>query len=596
MKLIDTARDRMSGSTWVFIVMGLTCLLSLPSLWVGFQLDDNLQRLIMVKPDAFPEFFSNRWELFTFVDGNKETVQTLKDMGLFPWWTVEEFRVSFWRPLTVFTHHIDYYLWPDIPLLMHMHNILWFLALLFVLSKVYRDILGPGWTAGLALFLFAIDDAHGYPIGWIANRNAVIAAFLCCLALLIHHRWRENGWKAGAILAPSIFFLALLAGEAAVAGGAFLLSYAVYIDRSSFGKRLLSIVPYSVIGLVWYVFYHLGGFGTYGTGLYIDPGREFVSYLGAVVERVPMLLSAQFGGLPTSFYIFLDPAGITFYWIAALFFLFFLGLLIFPLLLKQRKTRFWFMAMVLSLLPVCATFPHERLLLFPGIAGMVLLSQIITGIVDKIDWVPTSKAWLRYSYVMIVLFSIIHIAIPMLTLPAAVYAPALFEGATVDFFNPLNDHDNLTGKTVVLVNPPMPYFAAFFPLTNALNDQSVPQTTRILGSGLTELTVTRLDSQTISIEASDGFLAAPMDNLFRGSAYPLSRDHIIKLKGLTIKVLELTPDSRPKKVTFAFSQSLDDPDFLWFEFRDFSLQPFSVPEIGETKVLPPTDLLEWLLS
>ena len=48
-------------------------------------------------------------------------------------------------------------------------------------------------AAGLALLMYAIDEAHAATVVWISNRNAVLAAALGFGALLLHDRAARDG-------------------------------------------------------------------------------------------------------------------------------------------------------------------------------------------------------------------------------------------------------------------------------------------------------------------------------------------------------------------------------------------------------------------
>ena len=115
------------------------------------------------------------------------------DLGIFPWWTDPLIKAEFLQPLTVATHRLDYRLWPDSAVLMHAHSLLWCAALVAATAVLYRRLMGPTPAAGVAALLFAVDDAHGGPAGWIANRNALVAATFGVLALLAHDARRRGG-------------------------------------------------------------------------------------------------------------------------------------------------------------------------------------------------------------------------------------------------------------------------------------------------------------------------------------------------------------------------------------------------------------------
>jgi len=77
---------------------------------------------------------------------------------------------------------------------MHLQSLLWFAGAVVAAAVFYRRLLLPVWVAGLAALLFAIDDAHGMPAVWLANRNASIGVFFGLVALIAHDGWRRDGW------------------------------------------------------------------------------------------------------------------------------------------------------------------------------------------------------------------------------------------------------------------------------------------------------------------------------------------------------------------------------------------------------------------
>ena len=99
----------------------------------------------------------------------------------------------------------------------------------------------PGWVAGIAAMAYAVNDTHAVPVGWLANRNAVLAGLFGVLTLLLHDRWRRMGLKFAAWLAPIAYLLALLSAEAGVAICAYLFSYCLFVDRGDWPKRLLTL-------------------------------------------------------------------------------------------------------------------------------------------------------------------------------------------------------------------------------------------------------------------------------------------------------------------------------------------------------------------
>lgn len=98
--------------------------------------------------------------------------------------------------------------------------------------------------------------------------------------------------------------------------------------------------------------------------------------------------------------------------------------------------------------------------------------------------------------------------------------------------------------------------------------------------------ITRLDEQTLEIEQEEGFMHGRWDNVYRNSLHPMKIGQEVALSGLTVKVLSLTDDSRPKRVSFHFDTPLEDSSLNFVEWRLYEYFPFTPPEIGETVSLP----------
>ena len=170
--------------------------------------------------------------MFRFFRGDPERTGRLMDVGLFPWWTDPGLKAEFLQALTVLTHRLDYALWPDSPALMHAHSLFWLGAAVAVTACFYRRILGSTWVAGVAALLFAVDDARGATAGFVANRNALVAATFGVSALIAHDRGRRDGSRPAGVLAPLLLLAALFSKEEGIGTCAYLVAYALFIDSA----------------------------------------------------------------------------------------------------------------------------------------------------------------------------------------------------------------------------------------------------------------------------------------------------------------------------------------------------------------------------
>ena len=107
-------------------------------------------------------------------------------------------------------------------------------------SCLYRALLGAtGVGCGLAALLYALDGAHAEPASYLADRNALIACCFGFFSILTFVRWRRHGDCDGIRwLSLLLLVLALSAGEMSLATVAYLLAYALILDRGTgFGRK-----------------------------------------------------------------------------------------------------------------------------------------------------------------------------------------------------------------------------------------------------------------------------------------------------------------------------------------------------------------------
>jgi hypothetical protein len=172
------------------VAAGLTMLLSLPALRAGFVGDDYYHRAMLLGTGEVGEVYNPLTDLFEFVPQGSGA-DRLRDAGVIPWWSHPELELGFLRPVTALSHMLDYALWPHAPALQHAQSMLWFGIGVVLAGILYRQVHGLTAVAGLAVLLFAVEDAHSMPIGWLANRNASIALVFGLLGAAAHdeRRW-----------------------------------------------------------------------------------------------------------------------------------------------------------------------------------------------------------------------------------------------------------------------------------------------------------------------------------------------------------------------------------------------------------------------
>ncbi len=581
-------RGWMTRRWWLGVSVALGMVCTLPSLNVGLVLDDywhyatfvdvpGLAKSKLIAPkDAF--------DLFAFCDGDEERMQTLKNEGVLPWWTNVGLKAAFWRPVTSLTHWVDYRHWPEWPVLMHVHSVLWYGAMVFAVGMLYRSVLGMTWVAGLAMLLYAVDDAHGMPVGFLANRNSLLATFFGTMSVVCHIKWRGSGWRIGAILAPVLFGVALLSAEAGVGALAYYIAYALILDGAGWRRGLAKLWPYVVVLVAWRIAWQLLGYGiSTGTGFYVDPIREPWGFLEAVLTRGPILLFGHWlGGSDVS--IMLDVRGLAIFWGVAVV----LSVVIFSVMIgviRQRATaRFWLVGMFMALIPICSAVANDRMLVFVGIGGMGLIAEFAA-------WAGKHRPYLfgfkRKALVVVcggLLF--VHVALAPAALAwrsaNAVGPKAMMAAIQVS----IPDESQVDQQELVVVNTPLVLPIGCLSVERALAGKPVPQRVRLLGPSAADLTLTRTNRRTLRVRPKGGYLTAPFDRLFRGTHAPFLLGALVNLDGVEVEISELTEDGRPAVATFRFAEPLDAESYQWVVWRGGMYVPFEVPGVGQTVQVP----------
>jgi len=599
------------------LALGLFAIvLMLPSLGSGLFHDDLVHRAHLLKDSELPPRYygtplvpedsgtlSGAMRDMFAVTRSGQDVRLLMEQGLFPWWTWDRLRLSNWRPLTALTHWLDYRLFPDTPALMHLHNVLWFALVVVLVAGFYRRMMAVTWLASLAAFLYVIDESNWFPVQWVANRNLLMALCFSLLTLGCHDRWRREADRRCAVAAPVCLLLALLSTEAGIATFAYLFAYALVIDPGSKRQRVMSLVPAMLVIVGWRIVYSTLGHGASGGGFVMDPGREPLAYLMAVLERAPVLLAGQWAWLPAETYWVFSEAAQQRYLLYVNAFLIVVLVVLLPLLRKDRVSLFWFIAMMLCVLPICATAPMNRNLLFVAIGAFGLTARYVAGVLGREDWVPRSRVLRVPIWIICITLLLIHIP---LSVTGRAMSKRMMAGATraIQGSIQIPDAADLPEKTVVVINAPNPFLFIGLPHVRSYEGKTTPRLARVLVPGWRSLDVSRPAERTLVVRAKQGnllsvnesredmrpnflYLFRTFNTLFRGPNELFCPGQRIELPDLCAEVLRVDRRGFPTEVKFDFAVPLEDVSLRWLQWswkpNGFgSYHPFTIPAPGQT--------------
>jgi hypothetical protein len=564
-------------------IVALALLLASPAIFSGFALDDHTQHLMSLDEPPVAGLARDAHDLFAFLPRDHEGA-----MGALPWFADPDLHASFFRPLTSWTIALDLALWPASAPLGHLHNLLWFAALVLAVGSLYRRLIPQPWIAGLATLLYAIDDCHAVSVGWIANRSALISTLFAVLALLFFVRWRSDAWRPGALLAPVFLALGLLAGEMALCITAFMFAYVLVLDRGSAGSKIASLIPCAVVSVLWMLAYHLLGYGAAGSGLYVDPLADPLDYLAALPLRVPALLLAHLTPVATAGSVLLSPMQEAAFALFATVVLIALVWLCWPWLRSQRAAWFWGVGMLVGLLPVCATFAHERVLMVPGIGGTALVALFLgrIGAGTRDFFARTTTRWLWG------LAAFTHLVLAPLLLPPKAVSMGLLGRAYDNAARSLDRAGQLAGRDLVIVNGPDFFASSFTPVVRADLGLEMPARTLTLTTTVDAMTVTRVDERSIRLATEGAFANGPFDRLLWRSPDSFAVGNTYDLGNATLLIEAVNQDGLPAILLATFDTPLEDPARTWAAWTPEGYRRFDVPAVGETVRLPGTTLTD----
>lgn len=545
------------------------------------------------------------------------------------WWSAPDFKMHFLRPTAAFSLWLDYRLL-SLPL-RHLHSLLWYGFLLWGLAGFYRRALAawnsppgsqsqdqiesgrfatPEKIAFLALLLFAVNDAHALPVAWVAHRSLIIALGFAIWALRFFEAGLR-GEKHARILGPLFFLLALSGGEAALGSLAYMLlrllvgeaatgagnsspnSHAAgqanahrdqmtglsmnpvsllrFTSPGELIRRLTPLAPYAAIAVLYLAAYSLGGFGTFQSGLYLNPLREPLAFLTQFAQSWPILVGALLGPISAAFYGLRDavPGIVWFFLVPA-------GLLVFALNwiylrpMRDRTGAFLFGAAMLALIPACMAAPGDRLLMLAGVGVYPLLARFLLE----------GRGWFWWALL------IGHLLLSSLNVSGTIRFFADYGAFAREKITELQERTPVgtpADRRVVLINGPgICLGLQFRHLYNAHFGTIDPENYVMLANNLSTVEVNRVDANTLEIVTD--YPGRTGARVFRRPNEHLAVGQTVSKNFTDITVLEMDAHGWPARIRVRFSGPLNEIAFVAFHEDEYRY--ITPPAVGGSLTIP----------
>ncbi len=609
------ARPIIASRYWIVIVLIVAILLYVPFLFSGFFQDDYGLRLnfypdIYEKHNIPAEVMQNGpLNLYGFSWDSAARFSIGQDAGFAPWWASDQIRTNFFRPLSSLTLALDFSLWPDTPLLMHLQSLLWFCLLIVLTYQLYRSVSGSAVVAGISILLLVVDDALAGPVGWISNRHAVVAMVFSVLCVWLYHQGVSKKKWPYVAAACGAYALALLASEMGLVTFAYLFAYLLVLDRDKWLDRVKRIVPFILITVVWRVVYTGLGYGATGTLLYIDPILNPVDFITQLLTRYPVLLFSAVGPPLVDLLIAFSPQAIVVVAAVCLIPLGLLALAAYPVLKTHRASAFWLLGLLAAIVPLVSGIPQNRNLGLVSLGMMGLAGQLFVDVATARKTGPLTtfqRVLLRIATPILLILYLVVSPLLVISNPASTRTSAEAQTSAADF----GSAPELAEQHLYVINPPgaMSFTAGL--LQRLFTDKPFPASINYLSSGFAPVRIERVDAQTIIVTPEGGYTPLPgpivddktgavtpvgLENVYRAldefhynPRNPMHVGQVVALPEVTVEVTEMTGDGRIARAAFTFDHPLEDSGYVWLLWNEdtSTYQRVQMPPVGESRVYP----------
>jgi hypothetical protein len=543
---------------------GLALLLELPTLTSGFVSDDHVQWAMVQDSSRAP------WDLFSFHTSRPETAELIR-VGEIPWFIDPEIHQAFFRPLASVGHYVDYRFFKAFPWVCHAHSLAWLVALLSVVTWLFRRFEEGKWTAGLAAAVYACSPPLALSSTWLAGRNVLIATAFGMAALGMHHAYRQ-GQASARWPAVALFLLSLMGGECSAGPLLYLLAYAAIFDRGSGRSRAASVAPYAVLAVLFWGGTFLFGYGVRSYGFYFDPRADILRQVPVLLDRCWRLFLYEFGwghyevlrALPFSpipYWSILPAVGF--------------GVALAIGALNDRALRFWFLGAMASTIPFCLTLAQPRLLAAAHVGYSMAFVRLFATMASRVG--PRSiRHFVASSLLLAALASSITAGAACLSVTVkVVHLLSIGEIESAKVFSEFAGKDAivysgnwLLSHTILLVQ----------------RGQGLPKSRSVAFlCGVSKFEMDRPDSRTLVIRSPSGVIGSYATILLSG---PIPVGASVRFNRGVLEVLATDPALGPTEVRYDFDAPLEDQSMAWFvTMPSLVFAPAGPPEIGTRTIV-----------
>ncbi|MBW2090582.1 MAG: hypothetical protein JRI34_00465 [Deltaproteobacteria bacterium] len=582
-----------TGAMLPALIIALGLSLHIHTLTWGFLYDDFIHQGVFRYSNALTG--KHPWDLYDYGIRPEPGEPTFK-LGLIPWWTAENFRVRYFRPVTSLSIYLDYLLYRDWASGYHLTSLLLYAAILGLAYRLFSAV-GVSRRAALwALAFLAFEGTHVVPVGWIANRNTLIAILFTLLTALAFHRYHLTGRRHFLVLSLVGFLLALGGKESGLVClplvGLYLLCVGRPSESGSFVQACLHALRTPALwAFVLIAFVYFGGYALAERGensaLYSTPWQEPLIYVRQLAMLIPLAFSSLFFGLSTDI-VYTRPAWALPMMLFSLPILLLVGIVFWRRLRSCPQAGFALGWALFALLPVAGVFLSDRLLMSASLGTALLLGLFMDSLGSL------RSLWARRQFGSVILFFLLVTLGVVLSIPTGCIRGEIFyKIAAADRENIANAEiplGNSPERCVFLLNSPSSALAmTIMPAWTVIHDDP--------GIYITYLQMARREvewrreSETSCVLTFGEplLLEHQYELLFETKRQAPPPGTHYRTAHFTATILE-SEDKGIRAVRLGFFRSLDDPTYHFLAWKDGRLSRVTPPAVGEAltfaKALP----------
>ena len=307
--------------------------------------------------------------------------------------------------------------------------------------------------------------------------------------------------------------------------------------------------------------------------------------LSAICFRLPILVVGLFTHIRSSGALAGPPGTAELLSYIGLAIIVLLTIILWPLLRRDAFARFFAVSTLLALIPSCATYPHDRMLMWSGIGAMGLIARFLTAAFGSdAGLLPVSLAYRWLWRVVAIGAIIVHLIVSPISKPRVI---ADWKDRISSMYIPPQDDPALKGQSVLLVNGPLAIVSSHFQVMQAAQGLPIPKHVRILAPSFAPMELKRPDEKTLILRPAGGYIAQPFDRLYCSRERILPVGHVVELSDVSIEILSQTADGRPASIACHFEVPLEDPSLRWLTWQTGGYQSWTPLEVGSSEALPP---------